>query len=270
MTRWRDAVDARRHAAGGGDLGTDLGAGQHTAVAGLGSLAELELDHLDLVAPGVRLKFLGAEGAVAVAAAEITGADFPDDVAAVFTVIRTVAALPRIVGKIAFTGAGIERADRVGAQRAETHRRNFKNGSRIGFCAIRSADDDAERLLDDVLRRDRMVEPLVAAGIDVVLRAERPLVQRPPGALTNKRALVARERRAVLFAFEKILPNLGTDLFENKADMRGQRIIAQHRVPGLKHVDRTDDRQCNKHDERNFDKERSKPVEEFKPECRGN
>jgi hypothetical protein len=31
-----------------GDLGRDLGPGQHAAVARLGALAELELDHLDL------------------------------------------------------------------------------------------------------------------------------------------------------------------------------------------------------------------------------
>jgi hypothetical protein len=44
----RDAVHAHRHAARRGNLGRDLGARQHAAVAGLGALAELELDHLHL------------------------------------------------------------------------------------------------------------------------------------------------------------------------------------------------------------------------------
>src|SRR5256885_11505098 len=37
-----DAVHAHGHAARGGDLGGDLGAQQHAAVAGLGALAELD------------------------------------------------------------------------------------------------------------------------------------------------------------------------------------------------------------------------------------
>src|SRR5580704_3843732 len=102
MTRRRDTVDAGRYAAGGGNLGTDLGAGQHTAVAGFGALAELELDHLDLIAPSVRFEFPGAERAVGITAAEIAGADLPDDVAAVFAVIRAVAALAGIVREVAF------------------------------------------------------------------------------------------------------------------------------------------------------------------------
>ena len=134
--------------------------------------------------------------------------------------IGAVAALAGVVGEIALLGAAIERADGVRAQRAETHRRNVEDRSRIGLCAIRAADDDAERLLGDRLRRDRMVEPLEAAGIDVVLRAERPLVQGPLGALIDERALVAGERRAVFFAFEKILADLGADFFEDEADMR--------------------------------------------------
>jgi hypothetical protein len=48
-----DAVHAHRHAARGGDLGRDLGPRQHAAMARLGALAELELDHLDLRVAGV-------------------------------------------------------------------------------------------------------------------------------------------------------------------------------------------------------------------------
>src|ERR1700719_931549 len=162
MARRRDAVDALRYAAGRGNLGADLGGGQHAAVAWLGALAELELDHLDLVALGVLREFLGAERAVGLAAAEIARADFPDDVAAVFAMIRAVAAFAGIVGEIAFLGADVERADGVRAERAKAHRRNIEDRSRIGLAAIRPADDDAERLLDHRLRRHRMVEPLVA------------------------------------------------------------------------------------------------------------
>src|SRR3546814_6511577 len=83
MPRRRDAVQPLRHAAGGGDLGTDLGPGQHAAVAGLGALRELELDHLHLRIARVGGETFLAEAAVLLAAAEVARADFPDQVAAV-------------------------------------------------------------------------------------------------------------------------------------------------------------------------------------------
>ena len=52
----RDAVHAHRHAARLGDLGRHLRARQHAAVAGLGALAELELDHLHLRAAAFSAK----------------------------------------------------------------------------------------------------------------------------------------------------------------------------------------------------------------------
>ncbi len=65
----------------------DLRRGQHAAVAGLGALAELQLDHLDLRILGALGKALGREGAVVVARAEVARADLPDDVAAALAVI---------------------------------------------------------------------------------------------------------------------------------------------------------------------------------------
>src|SRR5262249_25963383 len=65
------------------------------------------------------------------------------------------------------------------------------------------------------------------------LGAERPFVQSALGALVDDGALVAREGSTIFRAFEKILTNLGANLFENKADMCRQRIVAQDGVPGL-------------------------------------
>ena len=213
--------------------------------------------------------FSGLKRAVGVAATEIARADFPDDVAAVFAVIGAVAAFAGVVGEIAFLGAAVERADGVGAERAEAHRRNIEDRRRVGLRAIRSADGDAERLLRHRPRRHRMVEPFVARGIDVVLRAERPLVQRPLGALVDDGALVAGKRRAVFFAFEKILADLGADLLEDEADMRRERIVAQHRVPRLQHVVGADHRQRDEQDQRNLDEERSVADNEFNQQSRG-
>jgi hypothetical protein len=77
-----------------------------------------------------------------------------------------------------------------------------------------------------------MMQPLITAGINIVLRAERSFVQSALGALVDDGALVAREGSTV-FLFEKILTDLGANLFENKADMCRQRIVAQDGVPGL-------------------------------------
>ncbi|MEY9593000.1 hypothetical protein ABIA06_005291 [Bradyrhizobium yuanmingense] len=80
------------------------------------------------------------------------------------------------------------------------------------------------------------MHPLVALAIDVLLGAERTLVELHLGALIDHRAGVARERHAVLLALEEILPHLGADLFEQEADMRRNRVVAQHRVALLQEI----------------------------------
>src|SRR5205807_8989659 len=92
------------------------------------------------------------------------------------------------------------------------------------------AHHDAERFLDDRPRRDRMVHPLEADGIDVVLAAERPHIELHLGALVDDGAAVAAEWRAVLVALEEILPELGPDRLEDEAHMRRGRIVAQDRM----------------------------------------
>src|SRR5207302_4233926 len=113
-----------------------------TTMAGLGALADLEFDHLDLIVRREAGEFLRIERAVAIAAAEIAGADFPDDVAAVLAVIGADAALAGIVREIALVGARVQRAHRVGAERAEAHRRDIEDRGRIRFGAIGAADAD--------------------------------------------------------------------------------------------------------------------------------
>ncbi len=211
MARRRDAVHADRHAPDGGDLGRDFGGRQDPAMARLGALAELDLNHLDLFVGRHGREFFGAEGTVRIAAAEIAGADLPDDVAAVLAMIRAKAALPGIVRKAALAGAAVQGADGVGAERPEAHGRNVEDRGRIGLGAIGTADPHAERLGGDRLGSHRMTQPFVAVGVDLVLRAERTLVEHHLGALIDHRALVAAERHAVLLALEEVLPHLRPD-----------------------------------------------------------
>src|SRR5712692_1398336 len=105
----RNAVLAHRDAPDLGDFFRNLGRRQHPAMPGLGALADLELHHLDLVVGRDAREFVRIEAAVAVAATEIAGADFPDDVAAILAVIGADAALAGVMRETALFGAGIER-----------------------------------------------------------------------------------------------------------------------------------------------------------------
>ena len=163
------------------DLAADLGGRQHAAVAGLGALAELQLDHLDLRRwPRPRRTSRREKVPSRVAAAEIARADLPDDVAAVLAVIGAEAALAGVVGEAAHLRALVERADGVGAERAEAHGRDVEHGGRVGLRAVRAADrrrGTARR--DGGLGAIEWLHPLEAVVVDVVLRAERPLVELP-------------------------------------------------------------------------------------------
>src|SRR5262249_11791266 len=244
VARRRDAILSHRDPAGPCDLGAHLRGRQHAAMTRLGALAQFHLDHLDLVAGGGLGKGVGAEHPVAVAASEIARPDLPDDIAAHLAVIRTEPALARVMGEAALAGSAVEGADRVGAERAEAHRRDVEHRRRIGFRAIGSADYDTERLGRRTLRRDRVMQPLRAVRVDIVLGAERSLVEHVLGALIDDRTLVAAERLALFLVLEEILAHLGPDVLEQKTQMRRDRIVAQHRMPRLDEVDRAEDREA--------------------------
>src|ERR1700722_15641279 len=156
MAGGRDAVLALLDAADHRDLGRDLRARQHAAMSGLGPLAQLDLDHLDLRIGGDLGEFLGIEDSVWVAAAEIARADLPDDIAAVLAMVRRKAAFAGVMGEAALFGALVERPYGVGRERAEAHRRNVQGRDRIGFCAVRAADQDPKMRLVHWLGRERM------------------------------------------------------------------------------------------------------------------
>lgn len=123
----RDAIDAFRHAAGGGDFRIHLLRRQNAAVAGFGALAELDFNHFHLRALRLFGKAARIEMAVGGAAAEIAAAQLPHQIAVVFAVIAADAALAGVVVEVAFGRAEVERADGVGGERAEAHRRNVED-----------------------------------------------------------------------------------------------------------------------------------------------
>src|ERR1700738_3053619 len=163
MRRGRDAVLAHGDAPDLGDLFGDLGRRQHPAMAGLGALADLEFDHLDLIVGGDAGEFFRIERAVAVAATEISGANLPDQIAAVLAMIGTDAALAGVVREAALFRTRVQRAHRVRTERAKTHRRDVEDRCRIRLGAIRPADGDTKLAVGTNLRRNRMVHPFKAA-----------------------------------------------------------------------------------------------------------
>ena len=209
-------------------------------MAGLGTLRQLDLDHLDLRIGDLLGKSLRAEAAVGIAAAEIAAADFPDDVAAEFAVIAAEPAFSGVVREIAEPGALVEGENRVGAERAEAHRRDIEQRQRIGLTAIRAADQGAEIVSGRRQRRQRMIDPLELRCVDILMRAERPLVELPLRALIDHGALGAIERHAVGIAFQEILADLGADFFQQESEMGEDWIVAAQAVLGLHHIPEAD------------------------------
>src|SRR6185437_7118813 len=146
-------------------------------MAGLRALRQLDLDHLDLRVRGGFGETLGREAAIGIAAAEIAAGNLPDGVAAEFAVIAAETAFAGVMREIAELGAFVQRANGVGAERAEAHRRDVIDRGGIGVAALRAADGDAEIAADRRARRQRMVDPLEIVAVDVLLGAEGPLVE---------------------------------------------------------------------------------------------
>src|ERR1700761_2807655 len=112
---------------------------------GLGALAELDLDHLDLIVGRGGGEEPGIEGAVELAGAEIAGAQLPDDVAAIPLVIRAVTTLTRVMGKAAQLGTLVQCKDGVGAQGAKAHRRDVEHRGVVDFAV--TADIEPEMVV---------------------------------------------------------------------------------------------------------------------------
>src|SRR6202162_5965546 len=236
--------DADRHAARLGDLRGHLGARQHAAVAGLGALRDLDLDHLDLGGARLLGELFRIELAVRRAAAEIAAADLPDQVAAVLAGIAADPALAGVVGEAAELGALVERAHRVRRERAEAHRRNVEHGAGIRLLALVAADHHSGVGVCDVHRAQRMIDPFVAGEIHVLAGAERLAVLDALGALVDQRALRARERHRLVVALQEILADLRPDRLEEEADVRHDRVVAQDRTARLQEIadaDRADE-----------------------------
>src|SRR5581483_1523224 len=96
-----------------------------------------------------------------------------------------------------------------------------------------AADSDAEAVIGQRRRRDRVVDPFVARRIDVELGAERTRLQRAFRTLINDRALRTRVRQGVGVALDEVLASFGADLCEEKTQMGEHRIVSANRLARL-------------------------------------
>ena len=109
-----------------GDFGGHLGGGQDAALARLGALAELDLEHLDLVVRGDGAKLGVVKQPVGRAHSVIGGADLEHEIAPTFQMAGRQAALAGIDPGARDRRALGQRAHRGKRDRAVAHRRDIE------------------------------------------------------------------------------------------------------------------------------------------------
>ncbi len=134
----------------------------------------------------------------------------------------------------------------MGADGAEAGARNIEHRGIVGLGALRPADGDAEIVVLDRRRHDRMRNPAIADGIDVADGAEGLLVVDALGAAIDEGALFARERQRIAIVLDDILPDFRADGFDPETEMADQGVVAQDRMLSLdeiRHPDQAERRQ---------------------------
>ena len=195
MAARRDAVFVGLDAARPGDFRRHLGGQQNAAVSRLGALAELDLDHLDLVQGRFGFEFFPVEFPVRRAAAEIARGDLPNGVAAARLVVGRQRTLAGVVGKAADLGAGAERLNPGGRHRAKRGARDVEQRHVVALGP--GSDLDPEVLVLDMGRLHRVVQPVEILYIHVLHGAERARRHHTLGALINDGALISGIRYLV-------------------------------------------------------------------------
>ena len=179
MRRRRHDRLAYRNAAGGGDLGADLGPGSTPPRPGLAPWGQLDRDGLDRGQRGLLLELGGVEVAVRRSGTrsspsrsprsgrrrvEVIGADRASPV----SWANPPQAAPPLSASIAL-------ADRAPKLIAET----FQQGDVVGLQAVRSRPGAPWGQVGGRMGPQRVPEELVAEGVDVAFGAERPSPFKP-------------------------------------------------------------------------------------------
>ena len=235
MRRRADALLADRHASVAGDLLADLRGGEHATDAGLGALAQLDRDALHQIVGCLVRELIRIERAVFGASAEVAGADLPNHVGAT-KMIRSQPTFARVVGEPTLAGAVVQRAQGVGRQRAEAHRRDVHQRHVVRSRAIGSTDSHPERLVGRLDRARRMHQILIADLVDIALGPECHFGGGAFGPLVDQRADVTVEGAAVEVGLDEVLLYFRAQRLQQKPHMPQDRVVPQHRVLSLNQV----------------------------------
>mmetsp|Transcript_17827 Transcript_17827/g.69116 ORF Transcript_17827/g.69116 Transcript_17827/m.69116 type:complete len:341 (+) Transcript_17827:2535-3557(+) len=210
------------HATSFGNRFGHLGLGQNAAMSRLGTLRELELDHLHLLHCRRFREAIEAELPVFVAAAEVARANVPHNVSARPHVEARDSTLACVVVEIAHLGGRVECQDCVVRKGTVAHARDVEERGTVGLRAFVASDHDPRVLVRNDGRPERVVHPLVAVLVDVPPGAEGEGVLHVLGTGVHDAPVVPAERHALRIALDEVLPDLGPDGLEEVPD------VAQH------------------------------------------
>ncbi len=196
-------------------------------MARFGALTELDLDHLHLRLAGLLGEALRVEVAIIGPAAEITTADLPHQIAAMFQMVRADAAFTGVMVETAQLRALVQRADRVGTERTKAHRRDVEYRGRVGLRAVGTANTDPKGAAVAVLRRQHGVaDEFVAIVVDIDQGAESLFGVLVLGPGIHQRTLGTGKGQGFAVAFEQVLADLRADAFHQIANVADHRVVA--------------------------------------------
>ncbi|MNI48751.1 hypothetical protein D3C73_1033310 [compost metagenome] len=210
-------------------------------MTGFCALAHLDFDHPHLRRLRLRGEAFRVETAIAGAATEVAAAEFPGQVAAVFAVIGADAAFTGVVGEVAELGALVQRANGVGAERAEAHGRDVEHRRRIRLGALRAADGHAKTAR--VTQRSRahgVADEFEARLVNVDQGAERFVGAFILGPGIDQRTLGPGKGQGVAVGLEQVLADFRANAFDQITDIAEDRIVAAHRVRALHQIEQAD------------------------------
>ena len=162
--------------------------------------------------------------------------------------VRTDAALARVVVKAAARRALVQGQNRIGAQAAKTHGRNIEYRSRIRLCTLLIANLHAKIFRIALWRRQNGVHhEFIAILVHINNRAKRLISTHCFGTLIHQRTLRTGKRQCLIIGFYQILTYFRPYALKQPTKMPNNRIIAQHAVLGLLHIVSPNQRgqQCN-------------------------
>src|SRR5690606_22582249 len=151
-----------------------------------------------------------------ITATKVSRTDLPDEISTAH-VVAADTSFTRIVCEILQGCTFVQRRNGRLAQRAIAHRRDIEHAEAVGLPALAVAHHRAEIVIFDMTRKNRMCCPLVTYSLWVGLHTESNCFQLIFSPLVYNGTLPSVERTSVGVRFPKILPQFGTDRFEDIA-----------------------------------------------------